>query len=91
MTTATDTQPPLWGASDTVRRQSPGPARTSCALCTSAPPATPLGLCRECLSAAAAEHTVITPASDRRLSAVQYRDLCRRCGSSRHPISGCDA
>jgi len=88
MTTALEAQPPLWG---TVRRQLPRPARTSCALCTSAPPVTPLGLCRECLSAAAAEYAIVTPVTDRRLSAVPFRELCGRCGSSRHPTDGCDA
>jgi len=92
MTVATETQPVLWDALDTARRgQRPRPARASCALCTAAPPATPLGLCRECLAAAATEHAIVTPASGRRLSAVPYRELCRRCGSSRHPTARCDA
>jgi hypothetical protein len=90
MTAVIETQPPLWGTSGTVRRQ-PRPPRSSCALCASAPPATALGLCRECLAAAAAEHAIVTPATDRRPSSVQARDLCRRCGSSRHPKARCDA
>lgn len=90
--TATDIQPSLWDATDTTNhRQRTRLARASCALCSAAPPATPLGLCRECLAAAAAENTCVTPPSDRRLAAIPFRALCSRCGSSRHPTPRCPA
>jgi hypothetical protein len=91
MTAATETQPTSWNAPDTRRGQRPRPARAACALCSTKAPATPLGLCSECLAAAAAEHVLITPASDRRADSVQARDLCRRCGSGRDSTSRCDA
>lgn len=91
MTTATEAQASLWDTPDTVRRrQPPRPARTSCALC-GAPPATPLGLCRECLAAAATEHAIVTPPADRRLAAVPYHALCQRCGRSGHDARSCEA
>jgi hypothetical protein len=91
MSTTTETQPTLWNAPNARQGQRPHAARSSCALCASAPPATPLGLCRECLAAAAAEHAVVTSATDRRLSAVPFRELCGRCGSSKHLTVRCDA
>lgn len=88
MTVATETQPSLLDTPDTG--QPTRPARTSCALCGS-PPATAFGLCRGCLAAAAMEHALVAPSAGRRPSAVQARDLCRRCGSGRHPTARCEA
>ena len=89
MTTATKTQPTLWDASgappDSYRVPSLRPA--PCA--QPHPPVTSLGLCRACLASAAAEHALIDATTDRRPSSVQARDLCRRCGSGKHPTSRC--
>lgn len=83
-----------------MTRPSPAPAgrprpAPACALCCQAPPASPLGLCLACLSAAAAEHARLVPRigvdTERRPSGVRYSDLCRRCGSYRHPATRCPA
>ena len=89
MTVSEDTETPLWVVGS--GRPRPRPARATCALCGAVPPATPLGLCSQCLAAAAAEHVLITPVSGRRPDSVQVRDLCSRCGSSRHSRATCDA
>lgn len=93
----TEAQASFLDLADGARRgRRPGRvARPRCALCAGAPPATPFGLCRECLGAAAAELARITPRSaepdDPRPSAVNVRALCRRCGSCRHDTSECVA
>jgi hypothetical protein len=89
MTAATRSQAALWAVpdrTDQTRQLRPSP---TCALCATAPPATPLGLCAGCLAAAAAEYDIAVMPSDRRLAAVPACDLCRRCGSSKHPTRGC--
>jgi hypothetical protein len=89
MTVSDDIEQPLWVVGSGQPQPQPRPVPTSCALCSAERPATPLGLCRGCLAAAAAEHALITPASDRRLAAVPFRELCQRCGSNRHRRSEC--
>jgi hypothetical protein len=68
------------------------PLLTACALCT-ASPASPLGLCRSHLEAAAAELGRLTPRpallGGAPPSAVAFRDLCQRCGSWRHGEADC--
>jgi len=91
--TATDTQPGLWGSPCGDEKPArPEPPR--CALCP-ARPETPFGLCIGCLRAAADELARITPRpadrDDPRPSAIAFRDLCARCGSWKHPASGCAA
>jgi hypothetical protein len=88
MTVSDDTETPLWVVGSGRQRSRPVPPK--CALCP-APPASAFGLCDRCLSAAAAEHALITPESGRRPDSVQVRDLCSRCGSSRHSRATCDA
>ena len=90
--TASTTQPSLWDAPHTARR----PRRqipASCALCP-ASPASPLGLCRDCLSAAATEHARLTPQApepdDRRPASVPFAQLCPRCGRPGHDVRRCD-
>ena len=92
----TEAQASLLDPADGARRdRRPGRvARPRCALCAGAPPATPFGLCRECLGAAAAELARITPRAsdpdDPRPSSVPYRALCTRCGRPGHDLGGCD-
>lgn len=94
VTASTVTQPFLWDAprADRRRRQ-PRPLPAACALCA-APSATPFGLCRDCLGAAAAEHARLTvrlaDPDDPRPSAVSFRSLCQRCGRAGHDVRGCD-
>jgi hypothetical protein len=89
-------QPSLLDAPTADRRRRPPrprPLPPSCALCP-APPASPLGLCRDCLSAAATEHARLTPQApepdDRRPASVPFAQLCPRCGRPGHDVRRCD-
>lgn len=88
MTVSEDTETPLWAAGSRHARPRPVPAK--CALCP-APPASAFGLCIRCLASAAAEHALVAPPAKGRLSDIQARDLCRRCGRSGHNAGECDA
>lgn len=95
MTAPTVTQRSLWDAPDPDRRHGqPRPAPVSCALCPT-PSASPLGLCRSCLAAAATEHARLIPGhadrDDPRPAAVPFSSLCQRCGRSGHDSGECDA
>jgi hypothetical protein len=96
MTVSDDVDTPLWAMGSGRPRPRPLPAK--CALCQD-PPASAFGLCTRCLVAAAAEVARLRPprsatpatSDDGRPSAVQARDLCRRCGSSGHATAKCPA
>jgi hypothetical protein len=90
-------QPSLLDAPTADRRRRlprPRPLPASCALCA-APAASPLGLCPDCLSAAAAEHARLSPRApeleDGRPASVPFAALCPRCGRSGHDVRRCDA
>jgi hypothetical protein len=94
MTAATG-QPSLWDATAARSRPRPRPVPVSCTLCAKARPATPLGLCTQCLAEAAAEHARLAlqlpDRDDPRPSAVPFRSLCGRCGRPGHDPRACDA
>ena len=79
MTAATG-QPSLWDATAARSRPRPRPVPVSCTLCAKARPATPLGLCTQCLAEAAAEHARLTPRApepdDPRPASVPFTELC---------------
>lgn len=58
-----------------------------------APACSPAGLCRGCLSAAAAEYARLSGPrsveSGGSPASVSSRDLCTRCGSWRHSVAEC--
>ena len=93
-------QPSLLDAPDADRRlRQPRPRPqplppTSCALCPDAP-ATPFGLCLDCLREAAAELGRLTPRAlepdDRRPASVPFAALCQRCGRPGHDAPSCAA
>ncbi len=70
-------------------------ALPSCALCTTFPAASALGLCAGCLRAAADELARLAPAvpsqADRSPASTPFRSLCRRCGRPGHAPEECDA
>lgn len=92
MTISDITDTSLWVVGRGRTQPRPVPAR--CALCQQDPSASALGRCTRCLVAAAAEVARLRPppsvtSDDGRPSSVQARDLCRRCGSGKHPTSRC--
>lgn len=93
--TTTGTQPGFWDAPEDGRkgRSADQAERSHCALCK-APPASSLGLCRDCLGAAVAEHGRLFPRPadplDSRPSSIPFSALCPRCGRP-HNRTECDA
>jgi hypothetical protein len=90
-----DTETPLWQVGS-GHRPRPRAVPAKCGLCP-APPASALGLCSNCLTAAAAEAARLRPrptstSSDGgRLADTPFSAICRRCARPGHQAQNCDA